>query len=128
LLPTADNEYLLRFQGHSVSMTGGMICVVIPNFPLPEGLNLTAATLLLRLAPGYPDIPPDMWWFSPTISRSDGQPIPATQVVEVHLARQWQRWSRHFAQGQWKPGLDSLESYIALVKRELSKAAAVKAP
>ena len=129
MLPTADNEYLIRFQGHSVSMNGGMICVLIPNFPLPEGLNHTTANLLLRLAPGYPDIPPDMWWFNPAICRSDGQPIPATQVTEVHLGQQWQRWSRHFMQGQWKPGLDSLESYIALVKRELAKVAVVaKAP
>ena len=128
MLPSSDNEYLVRFQGHTVSVDSGMICVLIPNFPLPCGLNHAAANLLLRLAPGYPDIPPDMWWFDPALCRADGQPITATQVTEVHLGRTWQRWSRHFIQGQWRPGLDSLESYIALVKRELTNAATVARP
>jgi len=104
-----------------------MICVLIPNFPLPPGLDRQAADLLLRLAPGYPDVPPDMWWFDPAIRRKDGVEIPATQVKENHLGRQWQRWSRHFAQGQWKSGLDSVESYIALVRKELVNAAVVQA-
>ena len=127
MLPSLDLEYLTRFPGHTVSMDGGMICVVIPNFPLPPGLNRQTADLLLRLAPGYPDIPPDMWWFDPAVCRADGVEIPATQARENHVGRQWQRWSRHFAQGQWNSGLDSVESYLALVRRELVKAAMVQA-
>jgi len=123
MLPALDSEYLKRFPGHSIAMDRGMICVLIPNFPLPPGLDRQAANLLLRLKPGYPDIPPDMWWFDPVIGRKDGVQIPATQVRETHLGRQWQRWSRHFAQGQWKSGLDSVESYLALVRKELVRAA-----
>jgi hypothetical protein len=104
-----------------------MICVLIPNFPLPPGLDRQSADLLLRLATGYPDIPPDMWWFAPAVCRKDGAVIPATQVRENHLSRQWQRWSRHLTQGQWKSGLDSLESYLALVRKELVTAAVVQA-
>lgn len=127
MLPSLDVEYLTRFPGHTVSMDGGMICIVIPNFLLPPGLNRQTADLLLRLAPGYPDIPPDMWWFDPAVCRADGVEIPATQAKENHVGRQWQRWSRHFAQGQWNSGLDSVESYLALVRRELVKAALVQA-
>ena len=127
MLPSLDTEYLKLFPGFAVSMDGGMICVQIPNFRLPPGLNREAADLLLRLAPGYPDIPPDMWWFQPVITRKDGGEIRATQVRENYFGRQWQRWSRHFAPGQWKAGLDSVESYLALIRKELADAAGVKA-
>jgi hypothetical protein len=123
MLPSIDAEYLTRFPGHAVSLDGGMICVLIPNYLLPPGLDRPSADLLVRLAPGYPDVPPDMWWFAPAVERMDGAAIPATQVRENHLGRQWQRWSRHFAQGQWKSGLDSIESYLALIRKELVTAA-----
>ena len=33
----------------------------------------------------------------------------------------WQRWSRHFSHGQWRPGIDGLESYLALIRRDLER-------
>jgi Prokaryotic E2 family E len=126
MLPTIDTDYLSRFPGHTVSMERGMVCVVIPEYPLPNGLNRPTADLLLRLAPGYPDIAPDMWWFSPDIVRADGAVIRATEAREAYLGRTWQRWSRHFAAGQWQSGIDCIESYLALVRSELSTAALAK--
>jgi hypothetical protein len=124
MLPATDQSYLTeRAPGHRVSLEGGMIAVLIPSFALPAGLNLSEADLLLRLSPGYPDVAPDMWWFSPAVARKDGHTIPATDVQEHHLGRLWQRWSRHFNPGQWRAGLDSLESYTALVRKELRTAA-----
>lgn len=126
MLPSIDSDYLNRFLGHTVQPDANMICVVIPQFSLPTGLNVSSSDLLLRLAPGYPDIAPDMWWFDPEVHRLDGIEIPATQAKEAHLGRVWQRWSRHFSQGQWNSGIDSLESYLALVRKELLSAAVVK--
>ena len=124
MLPDADAEYLHdRAQGYVLANEGGMICVVIPQFELPRGFETDHADLLLRISPGYPDVPPDMWWFDPPISRCDRQAIPATDVYERHLGRTWQRWSRHLNPGQWRSGTDSIESYIALVRRQLSEAA-----
>jgi len=124
MLPPLDQEYLrARAPGHAVSLDGGMIAIVIPSFALPNGFTATAADLLLRLAPGYPDVQPDMWWFEPAVRRTDGQAIAATQSQEVHLGRTWQRWSRHLNPGQWRSGIDSLESYLALVRKELEAAA-----
>jgi hypothetical protein len=60
-----------------------------------------------------------MWWFDPPVRRVDGLDIPATQVVEQHVGRSWQRWSRHFSAGQWQSGIDGLESYLALIQREV---------
>jgi len=48
-------------------------------------------------------------------------------VTEQYLGRSWQRWSRHFAAGQWQSGVDGLESYIALMRAEFETAAGVRA-
>jgi hypothetical protein len=124
MLPAADTQYLnQRAPGHAVSSEAGMTCIVIPRFELPAGLTQRASDLLLRLSPGYPDIPPDMWWFDPPILRVDGREIPCTQSRERHVGRDWQRWSRHLSPGQWRSGIDSLESFLAIVRRELQAAA-----
>jgi len=124
MLPPDDLDYLkARAPQHVVSSEGGMICVVLPAFPIPEGLSPATSDLLFRLSPGYPDVPPDMWWFNPPIRRTNGGAIPATQVQERHLGRDWQRWSRHLSPGQWRSGVDSIESYLSLVHKELDSAA-----
>ena len=98
-----------------------MVCLVITAFPLPHGYDRASADLLLRLHPGYPDVPPDMWWFDPAIRRIDGRAISATDLMERYLGRSWQRWSRHFLPGQWRSGIDGIESYVALIRRELER-------
>jgi hypothetical protein len=122
MLPTDDTAYLAeRAVNHSVTAEANMTCVVIRNFALPTGLDRSQSDLLLRFNAGYPDVAPDMWWFDPPVRRADGQAIPATDVVERHLDRSWQRWSRHFTDGQWRSGIDGLESFLALIRRELER-------
>lgn len=123
-LPQADIACLAeRGIQYSVSSEANMTCVLFPGYVLPSGYNLAAADLLLRLQPGFPDVPPDMWWFYPAIRRANGTVIQATEVMERHLGRDWQRWSRHFNGGQWRSGVDSLESFLALIRRELERCA-----
>ncbi|SRR6266851_2111957 len=124
MLPLVDQSHLdERAPGSVITTDAGMICVVIPGFALPSGFTREGADLLLRLSPGYPDVPPGMWWFQPPVQRTDGQPIAATQSQEVYLGRTWQRWSRHLNPGQWRAGVDSIESYLSLVRKELELAA-----
>jgi hypothetical protein len=126
MLPPPDANYLREIaQNHVVSVEANMTCILIPAYPLPPGFDRTHSDLLLRLSAGYPNVPPDMWWFDPPVRRADGRPIPATEVVEHHLGRSWQRWSRHFAAGQWKSGIDSIESFLALLRRELERSVPV---
>lgn len=123
MLPPYDSKYLSeRVGNHSVASEANMICVILPSFTLPAGLNPTQSDLLVRISAGYPDVAPDMWWFDPPVARIDGQPIPATQVIERHLGRSWQRWSRHLTPGQWRSGIDGLESFLAIIRRELDTA------
>ena len=106
---------------HRVEDESGMTCVVLPQWPLPRGFDRDSSELLLRLQPGYPDVAPDMWWFSPPVHLANGEKLPATDAVEVHLGREWQRWSRHFNNGQWKSGIDGIESFLALIRQELER-------
>lgn len=125
MLPPDDLDYLrLKSPDFQVTVEGGMHCVVLPGFPLPVGFTMKESDLLVRLPAGYPDVKPDMWWFCPALKRADGKQIPATDVRESHLGRSWQRWSRHLNNGQWRPGIDSIASYLSLVSRELDAAAA----
>ena len=121
-LPPPDIAYLAdKGIAHQVAAESGMTCVVLPQWPLPQGLDRDASDLLIRLHPGYPDVAPDMWWFSPPVYLANGQKLPATDAVEAYLGRKWQRWSRHFKSGQWKSGIDGLESFLTLIRQELER-------
>lgn len=121
-LPEIDATYLNeRGIAHEVVSDSGMTCVVFPSWPLPAGFDREVADLLIRLSAGYPDVHPDMWWFDPPVRLADGTNLPATQVMEPHLGRTWQRWSRHFNSGQWQSGVDGLESFLALIRRDLER-------
>ena len=122
-IPQLDTAYLNeRGIVHEIVPEAGMTCVVMSQWPLPRGFDRDESDLLVRLSPGYPDVPPDMWWFSPPVRRADGQELPATNVIETHLGRRWQRWSRHFSGGQWHSGVDGLESFLALIRQDLGRA------
>lgn len=121
-LPETDAAYLAeRAINHEVVVDGGMTCVILHAWPLPNGYDRESADLMLRLSPGYPDLHPDMWWFQPAVRLANGQNLPATEVVEQHLGRSWQRWSRHLTGEQWRSGVDGLESYLALIRQDLER-------
>ena len=121
-LPEIDVAYLgERGIAHEIVVDSGMTCVVMPQWPLPRGFDRDESDLLIRLSPGYPDVPPDMWWFSPPVRLANGQGLPATSAVEAYLGRSWQRWSRHFSGGQWQSGVDGLESFLALIRQNLER-------
>lgn len=121
-LPELDNVYLSdRGLAPDITVEGGMTCVVFPNWVMPPGYDRQTVRLLIRLSAGYPDVAPDMWWFDPAVRLADGRVVRATEATERHLGKSWQRWSRHFSQGQWKSGIDGLESFLALIRRELER-------
>ena len=121
-LPDLDIAYLSeRDIDYEVTVESGMTCVVMPQWRLPTGLDREASDLLVRLSPGYPDVQPDMWWFSPPVHLADGSSLPNTDAVGTHLGRRWQRWSRHFNNGQWQSGVDGLESYLALIRKDIER-------
>ena len=123
-LPIADKSYLAsKGHEHEVAFDGGMVCVVVKNYPLPAGLSADRADLLVRLPSSWPDGQPDMFWIDPAVRRtSDGLEPPAAASRESYLGRTWQRFSRHLGPGAWRPS-DNLETWLTVVRQELTKAA-----
>lgn len=125
-LPLADQQYLSRagIAYRTFEDGTGMLNVELLDFEMPAGLNVPTANVLFRLSANYPDAPPDMWWLSPHLVVAGGKPIAATELTETYDGRVWQRWSRHLDPAVWRAGTDGLESYVRLLRTELSSAAA----
>lgn len=113
-----DDQEALEQLGRpaDVVVDGGFVTLVIHEYPLPAGIEPRSTTLLLRLPPGFPDAAPDMFWVDPPVRGPGGAAIPGTESSQTFLDRTWQRWSRHI-QGQWRPGVDNLATYLAYVRR-----------
>lgn len=122
LLPDNDLEHL-RSRGlkHEIKLEGNMISLVVFDVELPSGYHPETIDLLLRLPLQFPQAPPDMFWTDPVVSYAGGSVPPQTQVREHHMGRSWQRWSRHFGQSHWRPGVDDLRSYMTLIRSTLER-------
>ena len=56
-----------------------------------------------------------------------GLPTDLNYVMEHYLGRSWQRWSRHLLPGQWRSGVDGVESYLVLIRQDLTRSVASRA-
>jgi hypothetical protein len=122
-LPTQDAAFLAErkyiSELHPDSSAGGAF-LIIKNFDVSGGgFAPTRTDLMIRIPAQYPMTPLDMWYCDPPIRiAATGQYARASEVMERHMSRIWQRFSRHL-NGTWKPGLDSLRSFFVLIQREL---------
>ena len=122
LLAVSDLEYLSsRGVDFDAQLEGNMIALVIKGFELPRGYEPPAVDLLLRLPLQFPEAAPDMFWTDPVVSYVGGGAPPASELRETYAGRSWQRWSRHFGQSQWRPGIDDLRSYLRLIRSTLER-------
>lgn len=121
LLPEADQDFLSAVgYDFTVERVGEQIHIVIKGFPLPR-YKPQSADLLIKVPNGYPNAKLDMFWTYPDVALPDGRVPLKADVHEQHGERSWQRWSRHIADGKWRPGVDNLRSYMTTVKTELAK-------
>lgn len=96
-------------------MEGGVKAVVMHDWPLPPGYNVSHAQVHVRMTDGYPDAQIDMAYFSPALNRADGRGINNLSGL-VFDSQQWQQWSRHRTPSSaWRAGIDDLSTHMALV-------------
>ncbi|HVR57010.1 MAG TPA: E2/UBC family protein [Pseudolabrys sp.] len=122
-LPEADEDFLARLSlsWETVSQAQRR-WLIIYGFPMPTGFTVAIADLAIEILAGYPPGPLDMAYFFPALHRSDGKPIPTTQVTEIISGRSWQRWSRHRTpECPWVPGDDCLETHVDLIRTFLDR-------
>jgi hypothetical protein len=111
---------------YSEQVDGDVLVIRLSDYPLPVGLSVASAEVMFRLPSGYPDTAPDMWWILPALTTASGGQIQATSP-EYHLGLTWQRWSRHLPPGAWRPGVDSIKSFIKLMDGEFAAATVIAA-
>jgi hypothetical protein len=120
-----DDELFLAEQGYQYSAKQGAqgeVLLIIPNFDLPPAYTPRKAELLIRLLPGYPRTPPDMFWTRPDVRLASNGAFPqAADVHETYDGLAWQRWSRHSDANQWRPMIDGVHSFLRGIKSELSR-------
>jgi hypothetical protein len=121
-LPARDVKFLNErgFTWEVVPDPQGAACLLIKNYDVSlGGFTPSVTELMIRIPNQYPMTPLDMWYCDPPIRlAATGQFAQATEVMETHLGRPWQRFSRHL-NGAWRPGVDSIKSFFALIQREL---------
>lgn len=125
-LPSNDRRFLTT-KGYSFREVndGANKGLIIDNFlTLPEKkYNQANSSLLVILPTGYPDVPPDMFYFQPALTLAVTNSYPAyADVMQVCFQQTWQRWSRHAPTSDWRVGKDGIHSYIQRVLMALNTA------
>lgn len=124
VLPEDDVEYLtgLGLPWDAV-VEGGAQWLLVHGYALPLGFNVAAATLGIRIVPGYPAAALDMIYVSPPLSRLDNGAIGALSPCSI-CGAQFQQWSRHYTPANpWRPNLDSVGSHLRAAEEWFRKAA-----
>ncbi|TAL64475.1 MAG: hypothetical protein EPN88_10915 [Bacteroidetes bacterium] len=114
-LPEFDRDYLVDkgFQFEE-KIDAGRNGLIIRNWVLPDGkYTIKTADLLIIIPQGYPEVRPDMWYFSPELLLKLGNRQPRQTQAKINFeGRSWQRWSRHFPANEWRSGIDGIHTYI----------------
>lgn len=120
-LPETDVEFLndLGLPWETLSPPGRWL--LINNFPIPEGYNVSTATVALSIDPSYPGSQIDMAYFYPPLSRNDKRGIRALASQSID-GKNFQRWSRHRAcASEWVMGVDCIATHLSLVTNWLNR-------
>jgi Prokaryotic E2 family E len=122
-LPSKDRHYLFeRGLAFEEVVSGSINGVVFPQWALPAGyFDHAAASLLIVIPNGYPDLPPDMFYVNPWIKLAATGKYArcADQPYDFNTIR-WQRWSRH--NKEWRRGIDGIKTMLKRVEHALAEA------
>lgn len=126
VLPSSDRKYLeakgYTFREVSDGTTSGLI---IDNFDVVPSTKFSVdkSSLLIVLPQGYPDVPPDMFYFWPKLLYNKDNSFPPQTSTEVTFFQtKWQQWSRHAPANEWRIGKDGIQSYLQRVFKALNEA------
>jgi hypothetical protein len=136
-LPEDDRTYLLEkqivFEAKEETLPDQTIRrgVIFPTFTLGAQLYESVggqlalcpiAKVLVLVPKGYSTTKLDSFYTSPHLKRPDGKDPDRATGSEQLFGEQWQFWSRHLADGEWRPGIDGFDTYLQYIIAELKKA------
>lgn len=88
--------------------------VIIPDFAIPDGYNHRSVSAALRIPPSYPDDQIDMVYFYPGLALTNGRAINRLTSLMID-GKEYQQWSRHRQQDEWRPGIDTIGTHLLQV-------------
>lgn len=106
-------------------LEGNTKWLIIYDYPVPDGYNVTIVTVALMIQPGYPVVQIDMAYFFPHLQLKCQKGIGAITFQPID-GKIFQRWSRHRTPANpWRPGVDDLSTHLAAmvgwIERETRK-------
>ena len=122
-LPSADREY---FESKGIAFEeiqdGKLKGVILRKRTLPDGkFDATEVDVLVLLPPGYPDVPPDMFYIFPWIKLLSNNRYPKAADRPLKFGHEnWQRWSRH--NSEWRPGVDGIWTMLKRIEHAIKEA------
>jgi Prokaryotic E2 family E len=113
-LPTGDERRAVKFprfklDGHLRALHEGQL---VPR---------EVCDVLILIPKGYATTKLDCFYTSPHLKRADGTNPVATAAGEV-FKTQWQFWSRHLEDKDWRVGVDGLSTFLSYVDHALRAA------
>lgn len=120
-LPETDVEFLNKLGLTWETLPSPGRWLLINNFPIPKGYNVSTATVALNIVPSYPGSQVDMAYFYPHLVRTDNRGIRAETPLTID-GKNFQQWSRHRANAsEWVMGVDCIATHLSLVENWLIK-------
>lgn len=89
----------------------------------PSGLvECTGCQVMVVVPGGYASTKLDSFYTKPHLRRSDGSEPGSTAFPQTLFGEEWQFWSRHLDDKDWRPGVDGISTYLSYIKNELRRA------
>lgn len=106
---------------YTITELDSKIYIVFKDYLLPECLyNIDKTDLMIFTTPHYPNAGFDMFWVDEKLLLKNNEKPKAGDVIEVHMQRNWRRFSYHPYNGKpWNPGEDSVISFMSYVDQRL---------
>lgn len=121
-LPEDDERYLNEkgFDWELVKETEQLTWLLIRGYRVSaDRYDRSQTDLLIHIPPQYNTAKLDMWYCDPPLCLAGGGYPNAAGTFEPHAGRNWQRFSRHLQDGEWRPGVDGLPLFFTFIAKEL---------
>lgn len=95
--------------------------LIIKNYPVNSSrFTPSQTTIMIRIPAGYNIAALDCFYADPPLKlKADGSYPQAAGQFPVFIDKPWQQFSRHFTNTPWRPGVDSIQTILAHITKEL---------
>lgn len=136
-LPEDDRDYLalkeIEYQELEQPVPGGETqrAVLFPNFGVSENLMTVEGTELVRrdtcevlvmVPKGYKTTKLDSFYTYPRLRRRDNQDPDRANSESTLFGKNRQFWSRHLGDGEWRDGVDGIDTFLEYIRTAMRKA------